>query len=287
VVAGVDGSECALHAARWAAVEAARRRVLVRLVSAYEWPVGRHVGDSEVEFEHREVLRQVTRDRLDTAARATSAVAPGLEVERVAVWGSPARVLLRESAHAEPLVLGRRGGLAGLLTSSVADHLVTRAECPVVVVRQLAPDTPPSPDAPVVVGVDGSPAGDAAVVFAFDTAARWEVPLVALHAWSDLTLDPRVAAVLDFDPVGERELLAERLAGWAGKYPEVPVHRRVVRDRPADALITLCEDARLVVVGSRGRGGLVGAVLGSVGRAVLHRAHCPVAVVRPSAGGGR
>ena len=67
----------------------------------------------------------------------------------------------------------------------------------------------------------------------------------------------------------------------------MPVHRRVVRDRPADALITLSEDARLVVVGSRGRGGLVGAVLGSVGRAVLHRAHCPVAVVRPSAGGER
>jgi nucleotide-binding universal stress UspA family protein len=79
----------------------------------------------------------------------------------------------------------------------------------------------------------------------------------------------------------EREVLAERLAGWCEKYPDVPVRRLVVRDRPARALVGESGRAQLVVVGSRGRGGLRGMVLGSVSQALLHHAHCPVAVVRP------
>jgi len=77
-------------------------------------------------------------------------------------------------------------------------------------------------------------------------------------------------------------LLAERLAGWSEKYPDVEVRRRVVRDRPAAELVDLSRTARLVVVGSRGRGGVRGLLLGSVGHALIHHAHCPVLVARPS-----
>jgi nucleotide-binding universal stress UspA family protein len=282
VVAGVDGSECALQAVRWAAAEASRRRVPLRLVSAYAWPVGRHVSDPGLGLDYRDMLCTMARDHLTTAAQAVVSVAPGLEVEQVAVQGSPVPALLAASARAGVLVLGRRGsgGFAGLMTGSVAEHLVAHADCPVVVVRESASAVPASPDAPVVLGVDGSPTGEAAIAFAFDTAARWGAPLVAVHAWSDMTLDPPIAAVLDFDPVDEKALLAERLAGWGEKYPEVSVRRHVVRDRPASALVAESNRARLVVVGSRGRGGLAGMLLGSVSRAVLHHAHCPVAVVR-------
>jgi len=76
-------------------------------------------------------------------------------------------------------------------------------------------------------------------------------------------------------------VLAERLAGWGAKYPDVPVRRSVVRKQPAEALVNASEKAQLVVVGSRGRGNAAGLLLGSVSHAVLHRSHCPVAVVRP------
>jgi nucleotide-binding universal stress UspA family protein len=76
-------------------------------------------------------------------------------------------------------------------------------------------------------------------------------------------------------------VLAERLAGWGEKYPDVRVQRLVMRDRPSRALVEQSMRAQLVVVGTRGRGGIAGLLLGSVSHAVLQRAHCPVAVVRP------
>jgi nucleotide-binding universal stress UspA family protein len=78
-------------------------------------------------------------------------------------------------------------------------------------------------------------------------------------------------------------VLAERLAGWGEKYPDVRVQRVVTRDRPARALVDESRRAQLVVVGSRGRGAAAGLLLGSVSHAVLYRAHCSVAVVRPPA----
>jgi len=192
-------------------------------------------------------------------------------------------VLQAESVRAAVLVLGDRGagGLARLTAGSVAVHVATHAECPVVVVREPGPA---ASDMPVVLGVDGSSAetgetGEASVAFAFDAAARRQVPLVAVHAWRDLMIDPGLEAALDLDAVDEHEILAERLAGWAEKYPEVPVQSRVVRGRAARALVDASARAQLVVVGSRGRNGLAGILLGSVSRAVLLHAHCPVAVV--------
>jgi len=195
-------------------------------------------------------------------------------------------VLLAESTRAELVVLGDRGlgGFAGLLIGSVAVALAAHAACPVVVVRGAEPDRTTSRPEPVVVGVDGSPAGEAAVAFAFEAAALRGVPLVAVHTWRDLLVDATMAPLVDWDAVeaDEREVLAERLAGWGEKYPDVEVRRLVTRDRPAHALVQESGRAQLVVVGSRGRGGIAGMLLGSVSQALLHHSACPVVVTRPA-----
>jgi nucleotide-binding universal stress UspA family protein len=288
VVAGVDGSECGLQAVRWAAAEAVRRQLPVRLVAAHAWPSGGLVGDPGLGVDYRAVLRDVVLGHLATAAADARQVAPELDIEQVEVTGYPVPVLLGESAHAEIVVLGDRGlgGFTGLLIGSVAVEVTAHASCPVIVVRGSEPDrTGPRPE-PVVVGVDGSPTSEAATAFAFEAASLRRVPLVAVHVWRDVLVDATMAPLLDWDVIDsdEREVLAERLAGWTEKYPDVPVRRLVARDRPARALVEESGRAQLVVVGSRGRGGFHGLLLGSVSQALLHNAHCPVAVVRSPRG---
>jgi nucleotide-binding universal stress UspA family protein len=232
------------------------------------------------------VLRDVVLGRLATATAAATAVARDLPVEQVETTGSPVGVLQAESIRAEPVVLGDRGlgGFAGLLIGSVAVALAAHAACPVVVVRGPEPDRMVPRSEPVVVGVDGSPTSEGAVAFAFEAAALRGVPLVAVHTWFDTVVDSTMAPLIDWDATetDEREVLAERLAGWAEKYPDMTVRRLVTRDRPARALVEESGRAQLVVVGSRGRGGISGLLLGSVSQALLHHAACPVAVVQGS-----
>jgi nucleotide-binding universal stress UspA family protein len=283
VVAGVDGSESALRAVRWAAEEAARRRLPVRLVAAYALPAGRLIGDPGLGVDPRAVLRDAALRQLADAADAAAEAAPGTPVEQEAVSGLAVPVLEAEADRAALVVLGDRGlgGFTGLLLGSVAVALAAHGACPVVVVR--GPERAQAGPEPVVVGVDGSPAGEAAVAFAFRAAALRGAPLVAVHTWWDLQLDAQVAALVDWTAAEaqEQELLAERLAGWAQEFPEVPVRRLVLRDQPARALVEESTRAQLVVVGSRGRGGVRGLLMGSVSQALLHHAECPVAVVRP------
>lgn len=287
VVSGIDGSETALQAVRWAAAEATQRRSPLRLVSAYAAPAGRLVGDPGLGVDYRTVVRDSAARHLAAAATAATVVAPDLAVQQVLVEGFPISALQAQSVDAALVVLGDRGlgGFTGLLLGSVAVGLAAHAACPVVVVRGPEFDTSAPRVEPVVVGVDGSAASEAAVAFAFEAAALRAVPLVAVHAWYDLLLDPTMAPPRDADALesDEREVLAERLAGWSQKYPDVDVRRLVVHDRPARALVQESASAQLVVVGSRGRGGLAGMLLGSVSHALLHHAHCPVAVVRPAA----
>jgi nucleotide-binding universal stress UspA family protein len=257
-------------------------------VAAHACPSGGLVGDPGLGVDPRAVLRDVVLGHLDVAAQAAAAqVAGDLEVERVEVTGFPEAVLQAESRRAELVVVGNRGlgGFAGLLIGSVAVALAGHTECPVVVVRGAEPDDAAPLLEPVVVGVDGSPESEAALAFAFGAADLRRVPLLAVHAWWDLLVDPTMAPLVDWDAAeaDEHEVLAERLAGWAETYPDVPVRRLVVRDRPAHALVKESARAQLVVVGSRGRGGLRGMLLGSVSQALLHHAHCPVAVVRQNA----
>lgn len=281
IVAGVDGSAEALDAVRWAAAAAARRGVALRLVTALEWLQKPAIGLPAPGSDLVTVLHQRAEKGLDEAAAAASAVAPEVQVDREVVLGYSVAVLTAESRHAGLLVVGGtgQGRISGVLAGSVAVGTTTHAACPVVVVR----GGERSSDAPVVVGVDGSRIGEAAVAFAFDAASVRGVPLVAVHTWGDPPWDARTAPQWDeYRADAEREL-AEGLAGWAEKYPDVQVRRLVSHSHPARRLLELSEEAQLVVVGSRGHGELAGLVLGSVSNAVVHRAACPVAVVRPTA----
>jgi nucleotide-binding universal stress UspA family protein len=261
--------------------------VPLRLVGAFVWTTGHHLGDPGLGTDYLTVLRQNARDEIAAAAAAAAGVAPELAVEQDVVDGLPVPVLSAEAARAQLVVLGDRGlgGFTGLLAGSVAVALATHAPCPVVVVRGPTPGAPPPSDGPVVVGIDGSPTSEAALAFAFEAADLRGVPLVAVHTWTDYQMESTMTAVLEGDAIDadEHRLLAERLAGWGEKYPDVPVQRLVTRYRPARTLVEQSAHAQLVVVGSRGRGGFVGMLLGSVSHALLHHAGCPVAVVRPAA----
>lgn len=282
VVVGVDGSESALDAVRSAATEAAARGTGLRLVAVFTpLPAGtRHdLGLAPV---HRQQVTDTLREQLASAARVAAAAAPGVAAETELRTGFPAQVLVEESWTAALTVVGSRGlgGFSGLLVGSVAVAVAAHGGSPVLVVRgDRAPDT----GGPVVLGVDGSPAGEAAVGLAFEAASRRGVPLRAVHAWSDVHVAPAAAVLIDREAMEteERALLAEQLAGWSEKYPDVAVEQVVVRDRPAHALVEESARAGLVVVGSRGRGGLTGLLLGSVGHALLHHAQSPVLIARP------
>jgi nucleotide-binding universal stress UspA family protein len=281
VVVGVDGSENALIAVRWGAVEAQRRAAPLRVVLAFEEPFD-HVGLPRQAERLRAEWMTGARRSLAEAVTAAGWAVPGRDVTGELLVGTPVGVLTDEADRARLLVLGTRGagGLAGLPIGSVAVTLTARATCPVVVVR--GEDRGPQGPLPVVVGVDGTPRSEAAIAFAYEAAAERGVELVALHTWSSVEFAPGKSPLVDWQAVlGEEEIvLAEQLAGWGAKYPDVPVRRLVARDAAARSLVQLSENAQLVVVGSRGRGNLAGLLLGSVSHAVLHRSHCPVAVVR-------
>jgi nucleotide-binding universal stress UspA family protein len=283
VVVGVDGSESALEASRWAAREAGRRGVGLRVVQAFCWPQSHHVGG--VGRGQQSVLRRMAEEQLSAAAAAAAEAAAGGSVETALVEGTPVAVLVAESRVAQLVVVGSRGlgGFSGLLLGSVAVGLAAHAAVPVAVVRGSGADA--AADGPVVVGVDGSPIGEAALAAAYEAAAARRVPLVAVHTWWDVLLDPSFGPLVEWDVIEDEahRVLGERLAGWAEKYPEVEVRRVVERDKPAHALLEQAAGAQLVVVGSRGRGGLAGMLLGSVSHSLLHHSPCPVLVVRTKA----
>ncbi len=281
VVAGVDGSGAALGAVRWAAAEAARRREPLRLVSAFGWTDDFDVRYPGLGGDYRDSLLEQARRWLAKAVAVARQQHPGLEISDEVRIGSPIEVLADEARRARLLVVGNHGAhrIEEVLLGSVGMAMAAHADCPVAVVR--GPERIGSA-LPVVVGVDGSPLSEPAIAFAYQAAADRAVPLVVLHVWSDAFLDPMTAAQL-LGPEAqarERERLAERLAGWSEKYPQVVVEVEVTRDRPAHALLERSRRAQLVVVGSRGHGKLVGLVLGSVSNALVHGAGCPVVVAR-------
>jgi nucleotide-binding universal stress UspA family protein len=287
VVVGVDGSGSAYRAVEWAAEEAGRRGVALRVVRAFSWTTSERLGRHPGRVQHyREQLLEIARAQVARAARIAADTRPDVETTTQVEIGAPIEVLGSEAERAQLLVLGDRGlgGLAGVVLGSVAVMLAARAACPVVIVRG---DRDESGSGPVVVGIDGSPVSEAAVAFAFEAAAARGVELVAVHAWSATAIDDALAPLMDWQAVAVEEdaVLAERLAGWGQKYPQVTVRRHVVRDGAAHALVECSAGAQLVVVGSRGRGNATGLLLGSVSHGVLHGAHCPVAVVRPGTDG--
>lgn len=287
VVAGVDGSAPSLSAARWAAREAARRRLTLRLVHGYlqtvpPAPFGYPslAVDVETPMRHARAMLAHVADDLRGAC-------PGVEIQTAFTVGGPAGVLIDESDAASLVVVGTRGlgGFAGLLAGSVSTQVAAHGHGPVLVVRDADPPVVPGPGAPVVVGLDGSPESALALRFALDAADAADAPLTAIYAWQALpsgNLGPVAPWHYDPDEAEEeaRRLLAEQLAGCADRYPRVAIERRTVLSfNPAGALVDASRDAGLVVVGSRGRGGFAGLLLGSTSRTLVHHAVCSVAIL--------
>lgn len=276
IVVGVDESAAATAAVHWASREAALRRRTLRIVhgdnTATRPGVPSPVGQA---------LARHGQDCLDRARAAALHIDASLPVETELSGAAPARLLIDESAAAEITVIGWTGegsSLAHLGSTVLA--VASSGHGKVVVVRGAGADG--RRERPVVVGVDGTAVSNAAVGAAFAEAALLRVPLVAVHTWHDLRKhwfagmpetidDPAIATEM-------RTRMIEWLAEWSPKYPEVEVTRKMYLAGPDLHLLHWSESAQLVVVGSRGRGGFRGLLLGSTSNILVQRAHCPVLV---------
>ncbi|MGW5053641.1 universal stress protein [Actinokineospora sp. NPDC004072] len=284
VVVGVDGSESSLAAVGWAAREAAARGTGLRVVHAFIWPkLGVPVGPAEF-GDPEGGLRNDALRILTTAEQRARETAPDVEVETDMPETSAVPALLRAARTAGLVVLGSRGlgGFSGLLLGSTAVQVAAHAPVPVVVVREAAGETRAVARGDVVVGVDGSANSLDAIEFAFTEARRLRTGVLALMV-NSRGRGPTAVLLADDEEPEQARALAEAMAGWAEKYPDVPIRRAVTRGHPARTLTELAGDAALLVVGSRGAGGFRGMLLGSVSQGVLQHATCPVAIVRPTA----
>lgn len=293
LVVGIDDPDQSAAPLEWAAAEAARRRLPLRLLHTQPRMLSGFL--SEYELMRRE-LRDAGERLLATAVDRVAALAPDVEVQPVVELDQlPAEALLASAADAELLVLGSRGrsAIGDVLASSATSGVLKRAPCPVVVVRPPRDGVTGPPTGPVVVGVDGSELSVGAVALAFREASLWETSLVAVHAWSAPSVTASELAAYGLSEPDTVEptrqvhaaLLSESLAGWREKHPDVQVVESLVRGHPSQALIDASADARLLVTGTRGRGGFAGMLLGSVSSAALHHAHCPVMISRDTLSG--
>lgn len=282
---GVDGSPESWRAVLFGAAEAKRLHVPLLLVHGYAEAIPHLAFGWTRQRGLANAVRDDARRMLTEIELRAHTANPSLTVRSTLVSGGGASTLVELSRAASLVVVGARGqgGFSGLLLGSVGTQVSAHAHTPVVVVRPALADLS---TAPVLVGVDGSRGSDQALGFGFDEASGRAVPLVALYAWWMLPLrnlgptTPRRYDPAQAQSEAER-MLAEALAGWSAKYPDVEVHRLARHDmNPALALVEASRDAGIVVVGSRGRGGFARMVLGSVSRTVMSHAHCPVAVVR-------
>jgi len=287
IVVGVDGSSGSRGAVQWAARAAELRKVPLTLVHAVPPTAATWLESSKLPAwmrGQRERGRKVLDEALEIVHESCQCGPTQIYCEMPSA--SSVSALDNLAREADLVVAGclGTGTLRGRHLGSVSWGLAHHAHCPVAIIHDDSPLNADAAQAPVLVGIDGSPASELAIAIAFEEASRRKVDLVALHAWSDVSVFdsihdltgprwPELKAIED-------ELLAERLAGWTERYPEVSVRRVVVRDDPARQLVDQSESAQLVVVGSHGRGGFVGMLLGSVSAAVVLLARVPVIVAR-------
>ncbi|MDO4910907.1 MAG: universal stress protein [Corynebacterium sp.] len=276
VVVAVDGSAASLAAVKWGAVEASKRGATLRVASSYEPPRYLYAGSLVPPENFFEDLHDEAEK---IAAEAAESVKDIVAAEVTVVESNPVDMLLEMSKEATMIVMGTRGRgeFKGAMLGSVSAAVVSHADCPVVVIRD---DASFVPDGPIVVGVDGSEVSDRAVEHAFEEAKERGVELLAVHTWADVQFPVSEEHWRDIEQE-ERDLLLSRLEAPLAKYPEVTVETLISRERPATALSQAAADAQLLIVGSHGRGGFRGMLLGSTSRALLQDAPCPMMVVRP------
>ncbi|MFD5269736.1 universal stress protein [Streptomyces sp. NPDC058335] len=283
ITAGVDGTEESLAALAWAAREAVRRDLALRVVHAW-----RFQPDAAAEVADRDAQEEWVRAVVREAVTDVSGRHPGLRVTSDVLEGDPAETLVAAGAEAEVLVLGSRGhgAVVGFLLGSVGQQVIAEARRPVVLVRAGDRASAEVAGHEIVVGQHGSPEDSGpALRFAFETAAARGASVRAVRAWTlppVFSYSPASLKLLDdaggLEPY-EKKALADALAPWRERFPDVPVVEHVEIGSAGQVLLSVSGRAQLVVVGRRARRTGVGARIGSVAHGVLHHANCPVAVV--------
>jgi len=280
VVVGVDGSEESLLAAEWAAMEARRHGLPLRIVSAPAMTPQMRVYQAAPETV-ADALRGASARALGMAVRRAKEVAPGLEITTDLLSGPPALAVAGSGSHAPMLVVGARGagGFAAMILGSVSRYAAARATCPVVVVRQATMAVHHE----VAVGIRDPQDTSEALTFAFAEASARHADLVAVHAryWFPPALRAEEGQDAIDGPFHPEQISAEDaqslsalLDEWREKYPDVRVRQDVIRGHPARVLANYSARADLLVIGRHGDRGV-----GSVQHTLLDHARGPVAVV--------
>ncbi|QBF46833.1 universal stress protein [Janibacter limosus] len=284
VVAAVDGSHRDAAVIEWAGAEAVALSAPLHLVHAVD--LGTPLSAYGELLTSPEIVDRVEQEsvRVVTEARATAEAArPGLAVTTALPTGSPSGALLAAAEGARVLVVGsaRKNRAERIVLGTTSMSVVAHAPCPVVLVPENADATG---DGRVVVGIDGSEHSTLAFQHALDAAARRGKKVTTVTSWNVEVVGGVVVTepgtpeweTVDarYRDMAERTIAADRQA-----HPEIEVDVQVVHGRAADSLVEVAEGADLLLVGSRGRGGFRGMLLGSVSQRVLALATCPVAIL--------
>ncbi|MEU6561441.1 universal stress protein [Nocardia nova] len=275
VVVGVDSSDDAVQAVRWAANDAALHKVPLEVISAVP-PLPGERAEEDAALDYHSRLGAQARHAVETAARVAADIAPAVEVTTAVVDAAIVPALLDSAARARLVVVGARGlgAYQRSLLGSVSTALVRHAQGPVAVV----PDDPMlGSERPVLVGYDDSPCSADALAIAITEARRRSVDLTVVHTWQRYGDYPSPAALQE---EGTR-LLDAALTVHEDPDEPVTVRRIVVEDRPVRRILAESANAQLVVVGSHGKGGFPGMTLGSTSQALMHSVECPIIVARP------
>lgn len=283
VVAGYDASAESIAAVRWAALEARRRGVPLRVVHVWAFAEGmRSELGADIAARLADSVADIVREGVEHAEDA----APGVDATGEVGHGGPSHVLVDHSRHASLLVLGRRG--AGRFPrgyiGSVSGGVVTHARCPVVV---LPSGHLGSRAGQILVGVDGSVESRLALEAALERGRDESRPVQVITTWTAISSTPAMNYWAIANPgTSPAQVAADHAREIQARFRDVvstegaEVFWEVVQGRAPEVMAERSEDASLVVVGARGRGALRSLLLGSVSRAVLQTAAAPVMVVR-------
>jgi nucleotide-binding universal stress UspA family protein len=284
IIVGCDGSPDAVRALRWAAEQAwLERRPLAVVTAAGVGGAGALTwsGAAGAYADPTEVLMDGARSVVDEAATTVRQLRPGLSVTSHAAPGEARQVLIDLSRDAHLLVLGSRGrgAVRSRLLGSVSTTVVRHALSPVVVCR---PESPGIVRKGVLVGADGTPGGTAVLELAFQYASLRGLPLTVMHSFHDVisaVTGPQLVSASEELLEEERLLLAECVAGFSEKFPEVWVDRALARGFADVCLAADSERWHLIVVGRHPTDSVSRRFSPTVATAVVEHAHTTVAVV--------